>query len=180
MLLYIGFNMLFGNSIISKHTPRCNIYCEEDLNLSLIPPSGGELKLLTNLNAESWSYNWITMISSDNTQEYDEHYYMDLFNMRGMANMYTSEKYFYMGFFPDSKFCNNGPKYIGLFELDYINKVLDTKIIVENPHYIDDDSTFHKFRDAVKKISDESQVTLNYMGLNRPGQIRFYYLWNLN
>ena len=164
----------------SRVVPRCNIICEEDLSLSLIPPSGGELKLLTSLNAENWAFNWLMMMSSESTPEYDEHYYMDLFNLKGLANMYTTEEYFYLGFFPDGKFCNEGPKYIGLFELHHSKRMMNSKIIVENPHYIDEESCFQNFRDSLVILSDQSHVFLNYKELNRPGQIRFYYLWNLN
>lgn len=160
--------------------PRCNILCEEDLSLSLTPPSGGELKLLTSLSVENWAYNWLMMISSDDTEGYDEHYYMDLFNLRGFANMYTTNEYFYLGFFPNGKFCNEGPKYIGLFELQHWKKTMNTKIIVENPYYIHEPSKFKNFKHSLVVLTDKSRVLLNYNGLNRPGQIRFYYLWNLN
>lgn len=172
-----SFSLMLKNSHI---IPRCHIICDEDLSLSLIPPSGGELKLLTSLNAENWAYNWLMMISSENTPEYDEHYYMDLFNLRGMANMFTTEQYFYLGFFPSGKFCHEGPKYIGLFELQHSARIMNTKILVENPHYIQEDSHFENFKESLIILTDASHVFLNYNELNRPGQIRFYYLWNLN
>ena len=66
---------------------------------SLEPPSGGSLKLLTYLNAGSWAYNWLMYISSDNTPNFDEHYYMDYFNMRGLSSMLTNTDFFYLGYF---------------------------------------------------------------------------------
>lgn len=179
MIFYSNFMFPLGNSLVSRYTPRCNIICEENLGLSLTPPSGGELKLLTSFNAENWAYNWLMMISSDNTPEYDEHYYMDLFNLKGLSNMYTTDEYFYLGFFPDGKFCNEGPKYIGLFELQHKKRTMNAKIIVENPHYIDEESCFYNFRDSLIFLTDQSRVFLNYKDLKMPSQIRFYYLWNL-
>ena len=176
MLFYISTGLNIFKPIIK---PRCNIICT-DLENSLIPPSGGELKLLTSVNSENWAQNWLMMISSKNTKEYDEHHYMDLLNLKGMSNMYTSEEYFYIGFFPEGKFCNHGPKYIGLFELEHDKRIFNTKIIVENPNYTDEDSSFYSFKNQLTMLTDSSYIFLNHQELNRPSQIRFYYLWNLN
>lgn len=178
MFIYLVFSFVFNpNMKFKTFTPRCNIVCEDEINNSLIPPSGGELKLLTHLNAENWAYNWIMMISSEETPNYDEHFYINLFAMRGMANMYTSSKYFYIGYFPNGKICKDGPKYIGLFELNHSKRLMNAKILIENPHYIDDVSCLTKFRDSIFVLTNTSQVSLNFQELNKPGQNRYYYSW---
>ena len=40
-------------------SPRVKIFMNDSLAKSLEPPSGGELKLLTHLNAENWAHNWV-------------------------------------------------------------------------------------------------------------------------
>ena len=180
MLLYLVFSFLFNPGIRFKSVDaRCKIVCD-DIETSLIPPSGGELKLLTHLNVENWSYNWIMMISHDETPLYDEHFYINLFYMRGMANMYTSSEYFYLGFFPDGKITQQGPAYIGLFELMHSKRILNTKLVIENPYYVDENSTILEFRDSMVRLTDSSFVFLNFKELDRPGQVRYYYSWYYN
>ena len=180
MFVYLIFSFLFNPSAKVKNiNPRCNIICE-NIEDSLVPPSGGELKLLTHLNVENWAYNWISMISDEQTGFYDEHFYLNLFYMRGMTNMYTSPEYFYIAFFPDAKFSSLGPRYIGLFYLETSNRIINTKLIIENPHYIGDDSTILNFRNSIIELTDSADVFFNFKELDRPGQLRYYYSWYYN
>tara|TARA_X000001036_G_scaffold40404_2_gene32547 strand:- start:2487 stop:3053 length:567 start_codon:yes stop_codon:yes gene_type:complete len=151
---------------------------ESSLIHSLEPPSGGSLKLLTNLNAGSWTYNWLMYISADDTPDFDEHYYMDYFNMRGMSNIYTNANFFYLGYFPENVKCNKGPMYIALFELLHSKRVFNCKIIVENPHYIMYNSTLKEFKQELKQLTDSAYVFFKYTDLNTPGQLRYYLDWN--
>jgi hypothetical protein len=157
---------------------RTSLFLETDLLKSLEPPSGGELKLLTHLNAGSWTYNWLMYISSQYTEDFDEHYYMDFFNMRTLSSAYTSPTYFYLGFYPDGVNCKNGPKYLGLFELQTTKRIFNTKYIVENPYYVDGDSKLLEFKKSLIHLTDTAFVFLNYKELNRPEQLRYYMSWN--
>lgn len=179
-IIYSIISFLFSPNIIkplNNNNIRCKIYCDSDLEKSLTPPSGGQLKLLTHLNVENWAYNWIIMISSNETPFYDEHFYINLFTMRGVANMFTNSNFFYIGFFPNGKTCNNGPKYIGLFELNHSKKIMNTKIIIENPHYIEEDSSMLSFKESMILLTNSSNVLFSYNELNSPGQLRYYYSW---
>lgn len=149
------------------------------LESSLEPPLGGELKLLTHLNAESWAHNWILFIANSGVI-YDDHYYLDYFTMKAMANVYTSSGYFYLGFFPDSTFKNEGPKYIGLFDLQHKKRIFNTKCIIENPYYLDEESQLHIFKQYIINLTNKAFVFLDYSELNTPGQIRYYLEWKLN
>ena len=146
---------------------------------SLEPPSGGELKLLTHLSAEQWSHNWILYIANSEVQ-YSDHYYLDYFTMKGMANMYTSSEYFYLGYFPNSIITNQGPKYIGLFNLDYKKRIFNTKCIIENPYYMDGDSELTNFKKHIIDLTESAYVFFKYTDLNTPGQVRYYLEWKLH
>ncbi len=159
-------------------SPRSTPHLDANLMHSLEPPSGGSLKLLTHLNAASWSHNWLTYISADGTPEFDEHYYMDYFNMRGLSNIYTNTDFFYLGYYPDEMRCNEGPMYIALFELLHSKRVFNCKIIIENPHYIHYNSTLKEFKHEVKYLTDTAYVFFKYTDLNTPGQLRYYLDWN--
>ena len=182
LLLNILFSFI---TPIHKHIyranviPRSSVFLEEtNLIDSLEPPSGGKLKLLTHLNAGNWAYNWLMYISGDNTPEFDEHYYMDYFNMRGMTNVYTDSNFFYLGFYPDGIHCKEGPVYISLFELIYSKRVFNCKIIIENPHYIMYNSSLKEFKQEIKQLTNSAYVFFKYSDLNRPEQIRYYLAWN--
>tara|TARA_Y100000992_G_C21211537_1_gene465712 strand:+ start:216 stop:794 length:579 start_codon:yes stop_codon:yes gene_type:complete len=178
--LIFSFIYQFHNPVYRAVTiPRSSLFLEEtNLIHSLEPPSGGSLKLLTHLNAGSWSYNWLMYISSEDTPDFDEHYYMDYFNMRGMSNVYTNNKFFYLGFYPDNVNCNEGPMYIALFELMYSKRIFNCKIIIQNPHYIMYNSSLKEFKQEIKQLTDSAYVFFKYSELNRPEQIRYYLDWN--
>ena len=91
-----------------------------------------ELKLLTHLNAEGWSSSWLKYISEESTPFFDEHYYRDYLNMLSVAPSYTSNDYFYLGFYPDGLINNNGPKYIGVFKLLHKKRIFNTIMIIED------------------------------------------------
>lgn len=157
--------------------PKVKIYLESKLAHSLEPPPGGSLKLSTHLNAASWSHNWLMYISSDNTPEFDEHYYMDYFNMRGMSNVHTNSNFFYLGYFPEGMRCNEGPMYIALFELLHSKRVFNCKIVIENPYYTSHNSTLKEFKQEIKHLTDTAYVFFKYSDLDRPEQIRYYLDW---
>ncbi len=179
--LLISFVNSFHNTV-SVYRPavhsRTSLFLETDLLKSLEPPSGGELKLSTHLNTGSWAYNWLMYMSSEDTKDFDEHYYMDFFNMRTLSSVYTNPNFFYIGFYPDDLKCKHGPKYIGLFELQYIKRIFNTKCIIENPYYLDTDSKLIEFKKKVIHLTDKADVVLNYKELNRPEQLRYYMSWN--
>ena len=169
------YKNIYRPYIVPRRPPNLT---ETNLIDSLEPPSGGSLKLLTHLNAASWAYNWLMYISADDTPEFEEHYYMDYFNMRGLSNTYTNSKFFYLGYFPEGMNCNEGPKYIALFELLHSKRVFNCKIIIENPHYIMYNSTLKEFKQEIKQLTDSAYVFFKYTDLKTPGQIRYYLDWN--
>jgi hypothetical protein len=166
------------------------VYLESNitsLEQDLEPPLGGELKLMTSFSTENWAHKWIIHIVNEG-QEYDDHYYLDYFTMKGMTNMYTSSEYFYLGFFPESIIASYGqygmnkygPKYIGLFYLDHKKRIFNTKCIIENPHFMNEDSELDVFKRYIINLTDSAYVFFNYKELDRPGQVRYYLEWKFN
>ncbi len=179
----IGF--IFSPNMLHFNLNKKRVYdIKLDTNItnlqnSLVPPSGGELKLLLSESAENWAHEWIMYMANANV-EYDDHYYLDYFTMKGMANMYTTAEYFYLGFFPDSIITNQGPKYIGLFELNHKSRVFNTKCIIENPYYIEGESELKAFKNHLLKLTETSYVFFSYSDLNSPGQVRYYLDWKFS
>ena len=180
LLNLIAFTLPMPTKIYNTPSiPRAKIHLETSLEKLLEPPSGGELKLLTHLSVENWAHNWVVYIANSNLI-YDDHYYLDYFNMKGMANMYTSSEYFYLGFFPDSIITNQGPKYIGLFYLNHKKRIFGAKCIIENPYYMDTSSELDAFKDHIINLTNKAYVFFDYKELDRPGQVRYYLEWKLN
>ena len=179
LLYLIAFTLPMPTKIYNAHTiPRATIHSQSNLTQMLEPPSGGELKLLTHLSVENWAHNWVVYIANSNLL-YDDHYYLDYFTMKGMANMYTSSNYFYLGFFPDSIITNEGPKYIGLFYLNHKKRTFAAKCIIENPYYMDTVSELETFKRHIINLTNTAYVFFEYNELDRPGQVRYYLEWKL-
>ena len=136
-----------------------------------------ELKLLTHLNAEGWSSSWLKYISEESTPFFDEHYYRDYLNMLSVAPSYTSNDYFYLGFYPDGLINNNGPKYIGVFKLLHKKRIFNTIMIIESPYYTEDDSNLINFKYILNHMTDASYVFFKFNDLKRPEQMRYYLAW---
>jgi hypothetical protein len=184
-LLILALGFIFSPNMLYVNLNKRRVYdIQLDTNItklhnSLVPPSGGELKLLFPVSTQNWVHEWIIYISNSNTH-YDDHYYFDYFTMKGLANMYTSSEYFYLGFFPDSIITSQGPKYIGLFQLNHKARVFNTKCIIENPYYIEGESELSLFKDHIVKLTESAFVFFSYADLNSPGQVRYYLEWRLN
>ena len=145
---------------------------------SLTPPSGGELKLLTHLNGAAWAQNWLLHMGRNDTQLYDEHYCTECLRMKQASNMYTTEEYFYFGFYPKESKCGQfEPKYMAMFVLDPKKRILNAKLVVENPKFIHEETMLIPFEISLRKLCDESFVFFKFDELKRPGQIRYYYEW---
>jgi len=156
---------------------KCNGHNTDFLE-SLTPPSGGELKLLTHLNGNAWAQNWLLHMGKNDTELYDEHYCTECLRMKQASNLYTSVDYFYFGFYPDDSKCGPyEPKYMALFVLDPKKRVLNAKLIVENPKFIHEETMLIPFENSLRQLCDESFVFFKYDELKRPGQIRYYYEW---
>ena len=157
------------------------LYNMDDTNLieSLIPPSGGELKLLTHLNGNAWAQNWLLHMGRNDTEVYDDHYCLECLSMKESSNLYTSKEYLYFGFFPEGRKGTAAyePKYLALFVLQPKKRILNAKLIVENPKYIHEDTCLIEFENSLRQLCDESYVFFKYDELKRPGQIRYYYEW---
>ena len=149
-----------------------------DLLESLTPPSGGELKLLTHLNGAAWAQNWLLHMGRNDTQLYDEHYCTECLRMKQASEMYTSEEYFYFGFYPEKSKCGPyEPKYMAMFVLDPKKRALNAKLVVENPKFINEETMLIPFENSLMQLCDESYVFFKFDELKRPGQIRYYYEW---
>jgi len=146
---------------------------------SLTPPSGGELKLLTHLNANAWAQNWLLYMGREDTENYDDHYSMECLRMKESSNIYTSEEYLYFGFFPDG--CSGKaayePKYLALFVVQPKKRALNAKLIVENPKFINEETRLVDLENSLRRLCDDSYVFFKFDELKRPGQIRYYYEW---
>lgn len=168
------------NCIKPYFTPR-NGYVNlgDDSLISSLEEFGGssELKLLTHLNAEGWSSSWLMHISQESTPFFDEHYYRDYLNMLSVAPSYTSKEYFYLGFYPEGSRNYDGPKYIGVFKLLHSQRIFNTIMIIENPHYIGDDSHLINFKYILMHMTDSSHVFFKFNDLKRPEQMRYYLAW---
>jgi len=150
----------------------------EDILESLTPPSGGELKLLTHLNGAAWAQNWLIHMARNDTELYDEHYCTECLRMKQASDVYTSEEYFYFGFYPEESKCGQfEPKYMAMFVLDKKRRALNAKLVVENPKFIHEETMLIPFENSLRKLCDESYVFFKYDELKRPGQIRYYYEW---
>lgn len=180
LIIVLGFIKL-RNTLYSKHRPnfKINLNDNEKLERSLEPPSGGELKLLTYLNAQILSQKWLEYVSN-NENYFDEHFTLDYMNMKGLSSMYITSDFFYLGFFPDGKITNDGPKYIGLFNLDHRKRIFHTKFIIENPYIVNDETKLKKFKEYLIELTDDAYVFFDYKQLNVPGQLRYYLEWTYN
>jgi hypothetical protein len=174
-ILPLLFSFIIPKNIDIKYSrlPKLNIYLDDFEHEAMIPPSGGKIKLLTHLNAESWAHNWMTHIS--NSEEFDDHYYLEYFIMKGMTRTYTSNNDLYLGFFPDEEIKKDGPKYIALFNLQ--NKTFNTKCIIENPFYIYQKSELTTFKSSVKELAKKNNIYFTFEELNVSGQYRYYLDW---
>ena len=114
----------------------------------------------------------------NDTELYDEHYCTECLRMKQASNMYTSEEYFYFGFYPEESKCGQfEPKYMAMFVLDPKKRILNAKLIVENPKFIHEETMLIPFENSLRQLCDESFVFFKFDELKRPGQIRYYYEW---
>ena len=136
------------------------------------PDDGGELQLLTHLDASKWAENWLKYAKSlDQDQQMCES-----LQMKEIANVYTTENYFYFGYFPqtDGQARPNEPKYISVSALLHKKRILSAKLVVANPKFIYEPSHLLEFENALRKLCDDSYVFFKYDELKRPGQMRYY------
>ena len=188
-MLLIGYINLFTFTFFTAPTtnicapdfkPRTTILLEDnDLGHTLEPSSEGSLKLLTYLNAASWSTTWMEYISNAETPTFDDSYYHDYFNMRSLANIHKGSNYFYMGYFPGGNI-GKGPRYIALFELQYSKRIFNCKQIIQNPKQIDLDSSLVDFKNEIQELTEKSFVFLKYSELKRPEQMKYFLEWRFN
>jgi len=182
--LITSCNTFIASAQISCFKPEFNkrnvrVNLEDDSLISSLGEFGGssELKLLTHLNGEGWANSWLMHIAQESTPFFDEHYYRDYLNMLSVAQSYTSKEYFYLGFYPDEKRNYDGPKYIGVFKLLHSQRIFNTIMIIENPHYTEDDSHLINFKYILMHMTDASHVFFKFNDLKRPEQMRYYLAW---
>ena len=140
---------------------------------SLVKPGDGEeLQVLTHLDAKELAEKW-----SKYSKTLDQDQQMcESLQLQEMTNVYTTENYFYFGYFPRTggRAGPNEPKYLAVFALLHKKRTLTAKLIVVNPKYIYETSHLLEFENALRKLCDESYVFFKYDELKRPGQMRYY------
>lgn len=89
-------------------------------------------------------FKYITLLSSEKTIAWIEEwvdvpdYYVflnDMVIMREFATQNTSNKYFYLGYYPSNIRANKGPYYIGVFELVTETRDFNAYMVIQNPNY---------------------------------------------
>jgi hypothetical protein len=173
-------------SIISLYVPyphfypicksRSDIKCCDNLIEPLVPPPGNALKYLTYMNINAWADNWLTYMQAHPL--HDDHYVSECLKLKETCNIYTSDEYFYFGYFPNTG--GSGlyePKYVTVCELLHSKRTLSVRLVAENPKFIDDDSLLIAFENDLRQLCDTSFVFFKYDELKRPGQMRYYYDW---
>lgn len=136
------------------------------------PDDGGELQLLTHLDANKWAESWSKYAK---TLDQDQQMCESL-QLQEITNIYTTENYFYFGYFPQTggQTRPNEPKYIAVFALLHKKRILSAKLVVVNPKFIYESSNLLEFENALRKLCDDSYVFFKYDELKRPGQMRYY------
>lgn len=136
------------------------------------PDDGGELQLLTHLGANKWADEWSKYAKTLNQDQQ----VCESLQLQEMTNIYTTENYFYIGYFPRTggQARSNEPKYIAVFALLHKKRILTAKLVVVNPKFIYESSHLLEFENGLRKLCDDSYIFFKYDELQRPGQMRYY------
>ena len=137
-----------------------------------------QLSLLNNIVTAEWSKSWIYDMVNINDESFPQYIYKDMFMMRDYCSNNEKNIDFYIGFFPTLRKCNNGPYYIGAFKLNPKSKIFSSKLIIQNPNYLDDDQSFLKeFKNNLKVMCKRAGAVFDYSELKNIENKRYYMAW---
>ena len=141
------------------------------------------LKLLTYSDTIGYSKQWIyDMITYGPSNSYPKFIYDNIYDIREHCNINTNKIYFYIGYFPKGSIY--GPYYIGAFELNTQERVLDTNLIMQNPNYYmldkksNDKNNFINYKKELLCMSYATNIIFKYDKLKYiPTCERYYLSW---
>jgi len=141
------------------------------------------LTILTHSETIEWSKIWVyDMINSGSSDNYPKFIYDNIYDMRELCKSNTDKMFFCIGYIPNSSIY--GPYYIGLFELNTINRELHTHMIVQNPNYLvvdNDKDIFNNYKKELIYITSKADISFKYdMLKNIPQCERYYLSWLYN
>ena len=146
-----------------------------------LEPQSNNLKLLTSLGSIEWAKNWIYDMVHYNSGGYPRFMYYDMFCMKDFARVNDTDLYFYIGYFPSDVNLNNGPYYIGAFELVPKDRAIHTHLIIQNPNYWIDtnekDDKIINFKKELEKMTMDAGVFFKFSKLQNTTNQRYYYSW---
>lgn len=155
-----------------------NIDNNENKEDNLVIFETNQLSLLNNIATAEWSRSWIYDMVNINDESFPQYIYKDMFTMRDYCSNNEKNIDFYIGFFPTIRKCNNGPYYIGAFKLNPESKIFSSKLIIQNPNYLDDDQSFLKeFKNNLKVMCKHAGAVFDYSELKNIENKRYYMAW---
>lgn len=145
-----------------------------------IDPTSKDLKMLNNVITIEWSKNWIKdMVRYQ--MRFPSFMYHDMFIMRDFAIQNTSERYFYIGYYPSEMRTIHGPYYIGAFELIPGERTFTSHLIVQNPNYMVEDDDCKKrminFKKELRAMCEDALVFFKFNLLKNKSNDRYYLTW---
>lgn len=154
---------------------------QENKEDNLVIFKTNQLSLLNNIATAEWSRTWIYDMVNINNESFPQYMYKDMFTMRNYCSNNEKNIDFYIGFFPTLRKCNNGPYYIGAFKLNPQSKIFSSKLIIQNPNYLDDDQSFLKeFKNILKVMCKRAGAVFHYSDLKNIQNKRYYMAWKYN
>lgn len=107
--------------------------------------------------------------------------YQDMFVMRDFAIQYTSNLYFYIGYFPSDIKLFSGPYYISVFELIPAERSFSAHMIVQNPNYVMEDDFADKrlisFKNDLENMCKDASVFFYFNNLKNKSNNRYHLSW---
>ena len=161
--------------------PTNNTNPNNELDFTNVLSDTNQLSMLNNVATGEWCKNWIYDMINFNGITYPDYLYQDLFLMREYYYKNKDNIDFYIAFFPTTRICNNGPYFIGSFKLNLKSKIFSTKLIIQNPNYLDDDkSFFNDFKTNLLLMCKRAGVVFDFSELKNLDNKRFYMSWKFN
>ena len=128
-----------------------------------------DVTILSSEKTMAWIEEWVDMLTIPN-------YYVflnDMFIMREFARQNTSNKYFYLGYYPSNIRTNKGPYYIGVFELVVEKHEFHSYMVIQNPNY-EMDTFMLPFKTELLGLCEYVNVSFTYDQLLDK---RYFYAW---
>ena len=166
-----------------KEQALVNQYYENPDEKKINDIQSKDLTMLTHSETIEWSKQWIyDMINYGPSNNYPKFIYDNIYDMRQFCSINKNNMFFCIGYIPNGSIY--GPYYIGLFELNSINRELYAHLIMQNPNYFVIDNEKNRFNNYKKEliyITSKANLSLNYNMLkNIPNCNRYYLDWFFN